>query len=62
MKCIECKYFRVLHDPFGYEWGEAKCERYNLYTEYRDKRKLNKLTHEQGREVAELELKGGEHG
>lgn len=61
MKCIDCKDFKILYEPFGYEWGKAKCERYNLCVDFRSKHKLNRLTHEQGRGVAEqVALKSGE--
>ena len=44
MKCKECKHLKVLYEPFGYEWGRAKCERYDLITDFADHRKLNRIT------------------
>ena len=44
MKCSECEYFKILHKPFGYECGSAKCKKYDLVVDFISKQKLDKLT------------------
>ena len=51
MRCRECAHFKILYKPYGYEWGTAKCEKYNLYADYKNKQKLDRLTCEQARAV-----------
>jgi len=43
--CKDCEHFHVqceYENP--YEWGEAVCEKYNLITEFRSKKKFKTLS------------------
>lgn len=47
-KCIDCEHLNLIVDPERvcgeiYELGYALCEKHNLYTYYKDKRKFNRL-------------------
>lgn len=44
MKCKDCPHFKVAAEPFGYEWGLARCMKYDLVTDFKNHRKLNRLT------------------
>lgn len=48
MKCIDCQHFKILYDPIGkgmeiWDFGKAKCEKYDAYVDFASKRKLNKM-------------------
>ena len=48
MKCVDCTHFRILYDPIGkatdiWDFGRAKCKKYDLIVDFASKRKLNKL-------------------
>ena len=48
MKCKDCPHFRILYDPIGkgmeiWDFGKAKCEKYDAYVDFASKRKLNKM-------------------
>lgn len=44
MKCIQCKYFKIICQPLGkYECGIARCEKHDLVVDWFSKQKLNKL-------------------
>jgi len=53
MRCKECTHFKILYEPYSYEWGKVKCEKYNLYADYKSKQKFDRLTCEQARAVKE---------
>ena len=42
--CENCKYFSIAYEPFGYEWGRAVCKKYDLITDFKDHRKIKRLT------------------
>ena len=45
MKCIECPHFEVAYEPMmPFDMGLAVCKKYNLETDFADRRKLNRLT------------------
>lgn len=48
MKCIDCPHFKILYGPLGkgpdiWDFGRAKCEKYDAYVDFASKRKLNKM-------------------
>lgn len=42
--CKNCDYFRVISEPFGYEWGQARCDKYNRIVDFKNNGKINRLT------------------
>lgn len=44
IKCKDCKYFKILYKPIrGFDWGKACCTRYDLFTDFANQSKLNRL-------------------
>ena len=49
MKCWECKHFEIQYKPIGkistgiWDFGRAKCTKYDLIVDFPDNRKLKKL-------------------
>jgi len=41
--CKDCEEFKIISVPYGYEWGQAICKKYNLITDYKTKRKFKTL-------------------
>ena len=44
MQCKDCEYFKITETPDGINWGRATCTKYDLVTDFRNKRKINRLT------------------
>lgn len=45
MLCKDCKYFRILCEYKNeYEWGKAACDKHNLITDFRTKKKFETLS------------------
>ena len=47
--CKDCEYFKISYEPQRIgrqlvDWGQAKCEKYNLVTDFRSHSKFNTLT------------------
>lgn len=43
--CKDCEYFHIRCEYKNpYEWGEAVCEKHNLITDFRSKKKLKTLS------------------
>lgn len=36
MLCKDCKHFKIISEPFGYEWGQAKCLKYNSTMDFKN--------------------------
>ena len=43
-KCKECEFFRVVEKPDGVNWGRAECSKHDLEVDFRNERKINRLT------------------
>lgn len=43
-KCKECEHFKILEEPDGMNWGRAECKKHDLVIDYRNARRLNRLT------------------
>lgn len=49
MKCLDCPHFKIQYEPIGkistgiWDFGRAKCNKYDLIVEFADHRKLKKL-------------------
>ena len=48
MKCKDCPYFKILYSPIKHgaeiwDFGKARCEKYDAYVDFANKRKLNKM-------------------
>lgn len=48
MKCKDCHHFKIICNPIKHgteiwDFGRAKCEKYDLIVDFANKRKLNKL-------------------
>jgi len=42
--CKDCEHFHILCEYENpYEWGEAVCEKHNLITDFRSKKKFETL-------------------
>lgn len=57
--CTNCEHFKILYGPYGYEWGRVRCEKHNLYAEYKSKNTLNRLTCKQAKIVRERKNEAG---
>ena len=49
MKCAECQFFKIVQEPLRYggaiwDWGMARCEKHDMVVDFKDRRKINKLT------------------
>lgn len=48
MRCVDCPNFQIQYEPIGkgsdiWDFGRAKCNKYDLIVDYPNKRRLNKL-------------------
>lgn len=48
MNCKQCKYFKILYEPLRskgiiLDLGKAKCEKYNLFTDFASHDKFKRL-------------------
>lgn len=44
MLCKDCPHFHIDYPPLkGLDWGRASCDKYNLITDFLDKRKFKML-------------------
>lgn len=43
MLCKDCEHFKFISEPFGYEWGEAKCLKYNVSKDFKNHGQLEEL-------------------
>ena len=43
--CKNCECFKIMQQPIrGFDWGMAKCTKYNLVVDFADKRKFKWLS------------------
>ena len=44
MNCKDCEHFKIINEPFGYEWGQAKCTKYDISVDFKNNGQLKDLT------------------
>lgn len=45
MLCKDCEYFKIEYKPIkDFDFGRARCDKYGLITDFRDKRKFKWLS------------------
>ncbi|MBO5630411.1 MAG: hypothetical protein J5965_15205 [Aeriscardovia sp.] len=57
MLCKDCEYFKIEYQPIkGFDFGRARCTKYDVITDFRDKRKFKWLSCEDRPKESEVEI------